>query len=562
MKRYFFKICIFFLMGLMLFSSCESMLEKEFDDTLTMDQVKQDVDLLSGLLWSAYSGLPRNDASFNCVGDAMLDCATDDGMESAVASDIHKMTKGAWGPTQVIDDQWSRLYSGIRKCQLFLSCVDESDVISNNEILDPITGKPTENSKMKDRMKSEALFLQAFMYAELIKRYRDVPFVNSVLDSDPEALDMPRTPYDVIVDSIVAWCDRAALNLPNTYASSTRGHATRGAALMLKSRVLLYAASPLNNPTNDRERWKRAADAAMAVITFSEENRNVYKLNANFANVFTTVYDPEIIFACQYQNRNDVEFMNVPNGFSKGEGHTNPTQDLVDAFEVKVGNKYVPYDPATMSDDQMYQNRDPRLGATVLYNGASFKGRFIETFVGGLDGLNKTLEYTKTGYYLRKFLNPNIDLDLGTATQQRAWIHFRYSEALLNYAEAMNEYLDAPDQSVYDRLNQVRMRAMGDAGKLEMGELDKVSMRKRIRNERRVEFAFEEHRFWDLRRWKVGMETLNGPIHGIRIEKNGGNTTYTRFEVETRIFDERMYLCPISTYSVLKAPQTGQTPGW
>ena len=176
--------------------------------------------------------------------------------------------------------------------------------------------------------------------------------------------------------------------------------------------------------------------------------------------------------------------------------------------------------------------------------------------------MNKTLDYTKTGYYLRKFLNPNIDLDLGTATQQRAWIHFRYPEALLNYAEAMNEYLDAPDQTVYDRLNQVRMRAMGDAGKLEMGQLDKAEMRKRIRNERRVEFAFEEHRFWDIRRWKMGEELLNVPIHGIRIEKNGSSTTYTRFEVETRIFDERMYLCPISTYSVLKAPQTGQTPGW
>ena len=310
----------------------------------------------------------------------MLDCATDDGMESSISSEIHKMTKGAWGPTQVIDDQWSRLYSGIRKCQLFLSCIDESPVISNNEILDPITGKPTENSNMRERMKSEALFLQAFMYAELIKRYRDVPFVNSVLDPDPEVLDMPRTSYHVIVDSIVSWCDEAALHLPNTYSSSTKGHATRGAALMLKSRVLLYAASPLNNPTNDREKWKSAADAAMDVITFSETNRDVYKLNATFANVFSSVYDPEIIFACQYQNRNDVEFMNVPNGFSKGNGHTNPTQDLVDAFEVKVGDKYVPYDPETMNDDQMYQNRDPRLAATVLY----IWGVIRSGFFGGL----------------------------------------------------------------------------------------------------------------------------------------------------------------------------------
>ncbi|HEY5589837.1 MAG TPA: RagB/SusD family nutrient uptake outer membrane protein [Paludibacter sp.] len=558
------KLLKYFLLTVIIaFSSCDSLLDKQFDDTLSDTQILRDPSLVMGLQTAIYNYMPRNDFSYNIIGGAMLDCATDDGMESSGSSDIHNMTNGAWSPYKTIDDQWWRLYSGIRKCYLFFKYIDQSTV-SNNIVLDA-NGKPTENSQLRERLKAETVFLNALFYFELIKRYGNVPLVTSILPPDTAMLDIPRTPYNVIVDSIVKWCDHAATVLPLVYSDGAKGHATKGAALMLKSRTLLYAASPLNNPTNDKGKWRLAAEAAKAVIDLSENNANLYVLNASFAAPFSTPFDKEIIMPGKYYNRNDIEFNNVPNGYSKGKGHTNPTQNLVDAFEIKVNGVYVPYDPNDPTHEaKMYStDRDPRLAATVLYNGATFKTRKVETFIGGLDGLNKTIDYTKTGYYLKKFVLPEISLDLGTATRPRAWILYRYAEALLNYAEAQNEYLDAPDASVYQRLSQVRVRSMGAAGNLvpSLG-WTKDQMRARIQNECRVEFAYEEHRFWDVRRWKKGEELFNAPIYGISITKSSTVLTSTRFKVEDRIFSPQMYFCPISYYSVLKAPITGQTDSW
>jgi len=552
-----------FLTAIIALSSCNSLLDKQFDDTLSDTQILRDPSLMMGLQTSIYNYMPRNDFSYNVIGSSMLDCATDDGMESSGSSDIHNMTNGAWSPNKTIDDQWSRLYKGIRKCYLFFNYIDRSTV-TNNIVLDA-NGKPTENSQLRERLKAETFFLEALFYSELLKRYGNIPMVTSILAPDTALLDIHRTPYSVVVDSIVKWCDKAALVLPTVYSDGSKGHATKGAPMMLKSRTLLYAASPLNNPTNDKEKWRLAAEAAKAVIDFSESNGNIYVLNANFATPFSTPFDKEIIMPGKYYNRNDIEFSNVPNGYSKGQGHTNPTQNLVDAFEIKVNGVYVPYDPTNPAHEvKMYAvDRDPRLAATVLYNGVTFKTRKVETFVGGLDGLNKTIDYTKTGYYLKKFVLPEINLDLGTAMKPRAWILYRYAEALLNYAEAQNEYLGSPDASVYQRLSQVRVRSMGAAGNLDASlNWTKEQMRSRIQNECRVEFAFEEHRFWDVRRWNRGVEFFNAPVYGISIIKSGTVFTSSRFKVEDRVFSPQMYFCPISQYSVLKAPITGQTDSW
>ncbi len=544
-------------------SSCNSLLDKQFDDTLSDTQILRDPSLMMGMQTAIYNYMPRNDNSYNIIGGAMLDCATDDGMESSGSSDIHNMTNGAWSPNRTIDDQWWRLYAGIRKCNLFFKYIDQSTV-TNNIVLDA-NGKPTENSQLRERLKAETVFLNALFYFELIKRYGNVPLVTSILPPENDLLDIPRTPYSVVVDSIVNWCDKAAAVLPLVYSDGAKGHATKGAALMLKSRTLLYAASPLNNPLNDKEKWRMAAEAAKAVIDLTENNGNIYVLNASFAAPLSTPFDKEIIMPGKYYNRNDIEFNNVPNGYSKGKGHTNPTQNLVDAFEIKINGVFVPYDSTNLDHEaKMYStDRDPRLAATVLYNGVTFKTRKVETFIGGLDGLNKTIDYTKTGYYLKKFVLPEISLDLGTATRPRAWILFRYAEALLNYAEAQNEYLNAPDASVYQRLSQVRVRSMGAAGNLDPSlGWTKEQMRARIQNENRVEFAFEEHRFWDVRRWGKGIELFNAPIYGIAITKSGTVLTSARFKVEDRIFTAPMNFCPISQYAVLKAPTTGQTDSW
>jgi hypothetical protein len=388
--------------------------------------------------------------------------------------------------------------------------------------------------------------------------------ITKMLNPNLTELDIPRTPYSQIVDSIVTWCDKAAPALPMQYSDASKGRANRGAALMLKSRTLLYSASLLNNPTNDISKWIQAAQAAKDVIDLSENNGNTYALNAAFDAPFFTVFDKEIILSSSYVQRSDIESMNIPNGYSRGQGHTNPTQNLVDAFEIKENGVYVPYNPTNPAHEaKMYStDRDPRLAGTVLYNGTLFKARNVETFVGGLDGLNKTIDYTKTGYYLKKFVNPTINLD-ENGTSLRSWILFRYAEALLNYAEAQNEVLSSPDASVYQRLSQVRVRSMGTAGNLDPSlGWTQDQMRQRIRNERRVEFAFEEHRFWDLRRWNIAIDVLNKPIFGINISDGTISATKTRFKVEDRVFDPKMNLCPISQNAALKAPTTGQTKGW
>jgi starch-binding outer membrane protein, SusD/RagB family len=552
------------LLLITLFTSCESMLEKEYDVQIGKDEILNNADLMTGLQSNIYYYLPRNNgSSFNCISSAMLDCATDDGMESSNTSTIHKMTNGAWSPFNVVDDQWSRLYMGIRKCQTFFYYVAQTNVIANDTILGN-DGKPTDQSLLRNRLIGETYFLQALFYFELIKRYGDVPMVTKMLNPELTELDIPRTPYSQIVDSIVAWCDKAALSLPIQYSDASKGRANKGAALMLKSRTLLYAASALNNPSNEISKWVLAAKAAKDVIDLSENNGNAYTLNTVFDAPFFTVYDKEIILASAYVKRSDIEFMNTPNGYSRGQGHTNPTQNLVDAYEIKANGVYVPYDPTNPAHEaKMYSvDRDPRLVGTVLYNGASFKTRNVETFVGGLDGLNKTIDYTKTGYYLKKFVNPTINLD-ENGTSLRAWILFRYAEALLNYAEAQNEALGSPDASVYQRLNQVRVRSMGTAGNLDPSlGWTQDQMRQRIRNERRVEFAFEEHRFWDLRRWDVATDVLSKPIYGMRISNGTASATKTRFKVEDRVFESKMNLCPISQNDALKAPTTGQTKGW
>ena len=546
----------------LLMASC-GFLDKDLDDTVTDEQILRDPTLMGGLLINIYNYIPRNDNSFNCIDGAMLDCATDDGIDSSPSSDIHNMNNGAWGPSKVIDDQWGRLYYGVRDCALFFSYIDRSNV-PDTEVLDN-DGMPSEDSNLKSRYKAEAKVLRALIYSELIKRFGDVPLVVDLLDPNAEELNLPRTPYAEIVDSIVKWCDEAIPYLPLKYSDSTQGRVTKGVALMVKSRTLLYAASKLNNPENNKDKWKKAADAAKEVIDLSEQNGNLYVLNKDFSAPFSKPFDPEIIFPCKYYQRNDIELNNTPNGYDRGGGRTNPTQSLVDAYEIKINGTYVSYDPqnAEHLNKRYSADRDPRLAKTVLYNGAVFKQRPVETFVGGRDGLNLRQGFTRTGYYLRKFLSEDIDLNADNSTLPRAWIFFRYAEALLNYAEAQNEYLDTPDQSVYSRLNQVRKRSMGDAGVISAGTLDKDEMRKRIRNERRVELAFEEHRFFDIRRWDEGINYFNKPVYGMKVTKIGNSSySYEQFKVEERIFDPKMNMFPLSQSAVLKAPLTGQTKGW
>jgi hypothetical protein len=225
---------------------------------------------------------------------------------------------------------------------------------------------------------------------------------------------------------------------------------------------------------------------------------------------------------------------------------------MTDGKSIDQSTLYNPQDP--------YKSRDPRFYATVLYNGAVFGGDTVETFVGGAN--TKGDDATNTGYNIRKFLyeSPDKMEQLYPSTSDQDWIFIRYAEVLLNYAEAQNEAV-GPDQSVYDAVNMIRSRQSVNQPQLTPG-LSQADMRQRIRNERRVELSFEEHRYFDIRRWGIAKDVLNGPVYGMKITPNGNAFTYERIVFENRVFLDKMVVLPIPQSEIVKNPAAKQIAGW
>jgi starch-binding outer membrane protein, SusD/RagB family len=345
------------------------------------------------------------------------------------------------------------------------------------------------------------------------------------------------------INYVVQQLNEAAQVLPRDNSKNwEKGRATKGAALALKSRLLLYAASPLYNAGT----WQAAADAAKAVMDL-----NKYSLNPDYANLFIAEEgnSNEIIFA-RFYNLNSrhtaLEIANGPNGYDAWGGNT-PLQNLVDAYEMNTG-KPIEAPDSGYDPQNPYANRDPRFYATILYNGAQYRGRSVETFTaGGKDSKDGPSSWntSQTGYYLRKFMDDTNPIqNPWNVAGRQPWIYFRYAEILLNYAEAQNEAV-GPDATVYEAINAIRSRPGINMPALPAG-LSQAEMRERIRRERQVELAFEEHRFYDVRRWKIAEVTENAPAYGMAITKTGDTFTYTRkVALEGRRFEKQHYWLPI-----------------
>lgn len=545
MKRFLnFLFCSLFI-----FNSC-NVLDKDIDTNLDKDDVFSDERFAQGFLNSSYKELING---FNRLDGAMFACASDEAICSNSGSVVHGFNNGAINPFYNPEDViWKNMYSGIRKTNVFLkeleTTIKDAGLIDINE----------QSKNTYKRMKGEALFLRALYHFELAKRFSDIQYVDEVL-TEEDMNKIEQLSFSEVIYRIVDDCNNAMLFLDdfNTDASNY-GRATRLSAMALKSRALLYLASKLNNPNNDKQLWKDAADAAKEIMDIQKSNPSKLGLLSAYHAIFTTPYNIEILFATSADNTNEIELYNNPISYG-GKGYTNPTQDLVDAYETTKG--YPISDPRSGYDPKNpYKSRDPRLEYTIAYNGLKFAGTPIETFVGGKDGLNKTPTATKTGYYMRKFIDQNLDLSKNQM-RRRPWILFRYAEILLNYAEAMNEFLDTPDQSVYDAINMVRKRAKIPQLNIKMN-LSKEEMRERIRNERRVELAFEEHRFWDVRRWDEGEKYFYNPIHGMKITINGEETNYETFIVEDRVFDKKMNYYPIPQVELQRNFKLKQNSLW
>lgn len=432
---------------------------------------------------------------------------------------------------------WGRSYRSIREINYALTNIPNVKM----------------STAQKNRLSAELRFLRAFRYQDLVRNYGEVVLMNDKVyelgDDFTNTGIYTKSSIKDVMAYIVAELDEASKYLPvNNDNTWKLGRVTKGAALALKSRILLYAASPLYNAGT----WQAAASAAKDVM-----NMGKYSLFTNgYDKLFLTPENnPEIIFERLYTRGARhvcLEISNSSNGFG-GWGGNVPLQNFVDAYQMNNGKNiddassgYDPQDP--------YKNRDPRFYMTILYNGASYRGGTIQSYLpGGKDSKDGPSNWntSKTGYYLKKFLSDNLPIDnpwdiAGT----QPWIYFRYAEILLNYAEAQNEAA-GPDQTVYDAVNAIRKRAGVNMPALPTG-LTQSQMREAIRKERQVELAFEEHRFYDVRRWKIANVTENVPAYGIEVTKNGNNFTYTRKEaLSGRRFEDKHYFLPIPRAEIL-----------
>jgi len=524
--------------------------------------------LTTQFFYAIYSSMQ---AGFSDVGDAMLESATDNSAYVWDNTNIQNFYNGVWSPINAVDGQWLAFYTGIRRANMFLENADPA-------VLEPFKWQ---GSDYQNKLKNwalypyEARFLRAFFHFELAKRYGDIPLVTKSLTVD-EANSVKRESFENVMLWIAQECDSIAPYLPVSYTNADitpglqTGRVTRGAALALKSRALLYLASPLHNPQGApdyQQKWINAASAAHDLIA-SKLYSNTLPAWSSVFNVWTAA-NTELILERRQANSRTFEVANTSIGFGGTARSGNcPTQNLVDAFEMKStglginepGSGYTPNNP--------YADRDPRLAMTVLYNGSTWTNRTLDISTNGQDG-QPLIGATPTGYYLKKYMVENTIINGTAVTQtQHCWILFRYTEVLLNYAEAMNEAY-GPNSlgdgtftlTALDAVNYVRGRTGVNMPPFPAG-ITQNDFREKIRNERRVELAYEGHRMWDIRRWKIGDITRD--IRGMQIDKQtDGSFKYTPIELPVRQWDDKMYFYPIPQSEIYDTKGSlVQNPGW
>ncbi|TCC90187.1 RagB/SusD family nutrient uptake outer membrane protein [Pedobacter frigiditerrae] len=537
-KKYFAITCLFLALG------CTKKFEAEPLERITgdliFDPADKNADYAKQFLNGTYLLLPD---WYNRIDGTFLDAGTDDAVPSRIGTQADFYRTGRISSSTLPDDVWRRNYLGIRKANLFLSKID---VVPTTDLL-------------KTQFKAEARFLRAYFYFELVKRWGGVPLIGDKVYTIDDDINIPRNSLDECYAYIVGELDAIkTLLLPYAVSDGDWGRANLGAALALKSRVLLYAASPLSNPTNNTQKWVLAAQAAADVKALG------YTLVTDWIANFNATKNTEFIFIKENALNTSIEVNNGPIGYLQGVGLTSPSQNLVDAFLMLDGKAIS--DPGSIyNPNNPYANRDPRLTATIMHNGKNWLGRPVETFDGGQDKPGGNRTQTRTGYYLRKFMG-KFETSTSYANQGHHVILLRYAEILLNHAEALNESGGAV-ADIVNNLVLIRKRAGITAGANNLYGLSltltKDQLRTIIQNERRIEFAFEEHRTWDLRRWKLAEVELNKPIRGVQIVKTGTAFTYNYFNVVNAAFDaSKMYWYPIPQAEMLANNRMVQNPGW
>lgn len=593
------------------FASCEDFLDKQPEETLTLDDVFANRLYTRDFLTHTYSWIPT-EANMADDGGAWRNPYTggSDEMEIAFGGAYsHQINSGGWNPTDIHRTQvWQESYMALRKVNMMIERVDECPAAEDE----------------KRRWKGEAYFLRAYFHFLAFRAYGPIIIADRSFKTDENILALRRAPADEVVAFIVKDCETAAelLHDRDVWPTTDTGRATRIAALALKSRALLYIASPLYNgntlfadlkdpidgtsllnPVYSEDKWKDAMDAAIEAITNAEAAS--YKLYAedsdpvvNYMNIHNKPWNSEILWAKNIGTYDHMLNCSDPVSFGCFS-ILNPTQEMVDAYQMADGSSPItgyrnngmePIINAASGYTEegfaaegypgrweagvsnMYVNREPRFYASINFAGGRWKTtrssnwtepHYNEFWSTGMDGKNNAgSDYCKTGYLMKKHHNPErIPWQF---TPNQMWCYIRLGEIYLNAAEAINEYA-GPTADCYKYMNAIRTRA--GLPELESG-LSKDEMREKIRHERRIELAFELHRFFDVRRWMIAEETQGIPVHSMNIYAGThlqDPAFYKRIKVEDRVFESpKHYFFPVEQDEIDKhsGNELVQNLGW
>lgn len=560
-------------------TSCSDFLDKQPSNELTEEKVFADWNMFEQFHYDTYNFLRHGALRVN---DSWLDAATDLAETSyATGGTRTSFNIGNYygaGGTSELNDTWESRYRGIRKCNQVLAKINTVPKNPRNSDED--------HERYVKIFTAEARMFRAYFYWEMFLRYGPLPIVTDVLDPEEDMISgytTRPTVKEYVVDFILkelAECEPDLLDYETAWASARAGRLSQPAARALASRIKLYMASPRYSAESGIT-WADAADAAKSFMTDYGQNFALFSVeNAsgadNYINsVLYTIYsgnNKETIF---FRNDGDISWGNIAADTPVGEGGRGgncPSQNLVDMYDMIDGSSpFAQYDatgapvypggaqaPAInaasgYNDADMWKNRDPRLDGTVLYQGTPWGTMRVNSTIdvrpGMADNPTGNANATPTGYYMRKYIPATILSSNHGGAARRPWTIIRYAEIMLNYAEALNE-VQGPCDEVYSMLDAVRHRSGITGNVADRADLKtKDAMRNFIRKERTVEFAFEEHRSWDVRRWNVAVEALARPIYGINVAADG---TVSRKIAQERVFEPRMYLYPIPEGEVWK----------
>lgn len=544
-------------LAVLAFSSCSEQMDYKEFSIYDKAYMQKKFERAGGFLSTIYADL---DSDFGNYSGATLASATDESVYSHDGNAIESFFNGAWSPTNANSSIWTTCYHGIAYCNLFL---------------DEFTDLKFEDYKLDKNFKAEmyqynnyqweARWARAYFYFLLVRQYGGVPLITKNLSAD-EANVQPRATAEEIFKFIDDECVAIKDTITKDYGDlndlamtpANNGRANNLAVLALRARAALYHASPLFNPDNNQELWRKAAEANKAVIDactargmkLSNDYKGLFIGNTSWSDAGAV---GEIIFGRRMPTENRTfETNNFPVGISGagagGGGGNCPSQNLVEAYE----------------------KGDKRFAETVACNGDSWPNantQPLETFVGGVNGLPNTYA-TPTGYYLKKYVTESVQIaGNGANTCKHVWVTFRLAEFYLNYAEAMlnlsgSGYSAATGFTMTPEaaINVVRKRAgLANIAK----DLSAADFKTKLENERFVELAFEGHRFFDVRRWKEADKYFK-TIYGVEIIKNADGTfTENKKVVQNRQWDDKMYLFPIPQSEILKSGgNLTQNPGW